>query len=113
MDKYLQETRKREIPDLIKKYNKLVENVFDAVSKPLPNFKDFEKDGEVIKTAEQQMYSFIDVRNKALDNVNDILKKINELENELNDPDYYKKQEELSEKPLDKPVNTLKKYTKK
>lgn len=113
MDNNLQETRKKEIPDLIKKYNKLVDNIFDAVSKPLPEFVDFEKDGEVLKTAEQQMYLFIDVRNKALDNANNILKKINELENELNDPDYYKKQEESLEKTVDKPTNTLKKYTKK
>lgn len=113
MNSRLQETRKTEIPELIQKYKKLVDNIYEAVTKPYPKFKDFEKDGEIISTAEQQMYSFIGARNRALDNANDILEKINELENELHDPDYYKKQEAAAEPKQETSANNIKRYTKK
>jgi hypothetical protein len=89
-NKRLQESRKKSIPDLVLKYKKLVNETFDAVTKPLPTFEDRINDkDEVIATAEQQLFSFIDIRNKALDNANNMLAKVNELEIELHAPELF------------------------
>jgi len=86
----LQESRKKAIPGLVEKYQKLVDDTFDAVTKPLPTFSDREnKDGEITATAEQQLFMFIDIRNKALDNANNMLLKINQLEIELHAPELF------------------------
>lgn len=90
----LQESRKKSIPELVDKYKKLVENIFEAVTQPLPAFRDIqrgdEEDGDTIMiTAEQQMFAFINVRNNALDNANNMLIKINMLEMELNAPEMF------------------------
>lgn len=90
----LQESRKKSIPELVDKYQKLVDNIFDAVTKDLPAFRDIqrneEEDGDTIMiTAEQQMFAFINVRNNALDNANNMLIKINMLEMELNAPEMF------------------------
>lgn len=87
--KRLQDSRRKSIPDLVAKYQKLVDDTFEAVTKPLPEFKDREKDGEITATAEMQMFAFIDIRNKALDNANNMLQKINQLEIELNAPELF------------------------
>ncbi|KZE74357.1 hypothetical protein AV926_17690 [Myroides marinus] len=111
----LQEKRKKEIPNLIEKYQKLVDLTFDAVSKPLPNFSDLEdKDGDIIQTSEQQLYAFIGVRDGALDRANKILGKVNELERELHDPSFWDKdevEEEVTTTSTRK--QPLKNYTKK
>ncbi|EHQ41546.1 hypothetical protein [Myroides odoratus] len=111
----LQEKRKKEIPTLIEKYQKLVDDTFDAVSKPLPTFSDItDKDGDIIKTAEQQLYSFLGVRDAALDRADGILGKINELERELHDPTFWdvvENEDEVKSSPANK--NPLKRHTKK
>jgi hypothetical protein len=111
----LQEQRKEEIPKLIDKYQKLVDMTFEAVSKPLPIFEDVEdEEGDVIKTAEQLLYSFIGVRDSALDRANEILGKINELERELHDPTFWDVEEDKEEtKPNTTKKTPLKNYTKK
>jgi len=88
--KRLQDSRRKSIPDLVAKYQKLVDDTFDAVTKELPLFEDREnKDGEITATAEMQMFAFIDIRNKALDNANNMLQKINQLEIELHAPELF------------------------
>lgn len=88
--KRLQDSRRKSIPVLVDKYQKLVDDTFEAVTKPLPEFKDREnKEGEITATAEMQMFAFIDIRNKALDNANNMLQKINQLEIELNAPELF------------------------
>jgi len=90
----LQEIRKKKIPDVIKKYEKLIEDIFAAVSKPFPTFENFtNSDGEVTQTSEQQMYAFISVRKSAVDNADRMLLQINELERELYDPTFHDKKE--------------------
>jgi len=90
LEKRLQESRQKSIPELVENYKKLVNETFEAVTKPLPVFTNIEKDGEVIATAEQQMFAFIDIRNKALDNADRMLQKVNNLEIELNAPELFK-----------------------
>lgn len=111
----LQEKRKNEIPTLIEKYQKLVDDTFNAVSKPLPTFTDItDKDGDILKTAEQQLYSFLGVRDAALDRADGILGKINELERELNDPTFWdvvENEEESKSTPVKKAP--IKKFVKK
>ncbi|MDR2223557.1 MAG: hypothetical protein LBE34_12635 [Flavobacteriaceae bacterium] len=111
----LQEQRKEEIPTLIEKYKKLVDDTFNTVSKPLPSFSDItDKDGDIIKTAEQQLYSFLGVRDSALDRADNILGKINELERELHDPTFWDVEEDKEEaKPTTTKKTPLKNYTKK
>jgi hypothetical protein len=94
----LQETRRTSITTLIEKYKKLVDDTYDACTKPLPNFTEIQnKDGEIVSTAEEQLFAFIGVRDKALDNANRILIKINDLEIELNAPELLKSSEEKEE----------------
>jgi len=95
-EKLLQETREKKIPELIKKYEKLVDNIFKAVGEPLPNFsnKFDEATGVVIVTNEQQLFNFIDARKSALSTANYMLNKINELELELYNPKALLKEEE-------------------
>ncbi|QQU04230.1 hypothetical protein [Myroides odoratus] len=111
----LQKQREEEIPKLIEKYQKLVDMTFEAVSKKLPDFEDEDdEDGNTIRTAEQQLYSFIGVRDAALDRANGILGKINELERELHDPTFWdvvENEEEAKSTPANK--NPLKRHTKK
>lgn len=88
--KRLQDSRRKSIPELVDKYQKLVDETFTAVTAPLPVFKDVvNEDGEITATAEMQMFAFIDIRNKALDNANRMLVKVNELEIELNAPELF------------------------
>ncbi|MVX36219.1 hypothetical protein [Myroides sp. LoEW2-1] len=111
----LQEKRKEEIPNLIEKYQKLVDLTFDAVSKPLPSFKDLEdENGDILKTSEQQLYSFISVRDSALDRADTILGKINDLERELYDPNFWTEDDVIEETTTSKvSKQPLKRYTKK
>lgn len=91
----LQAIRKKTIPDVIAKYQTLIDNIFVAVSKPIPDFKNIEDaDGEITLTSEQQMYSFIAVRKSAVDTADRMLKQVNELERELHDPNFYNKENE-------------------
>lgn len=84
----LQKSREKSIPDLVDKYQKLVNETYTAVTKPLPDFTDIiNEKQEIIATAEMQLFSFIDIRNKALDNADMMLKKINRLEIELYNPE--------------------------
>jgi len=103
----LQESRRKSIPDLVAKYQKLVDMIFDVASKPLPIFKDFKKEGDegdaVLITAEQQMFSFINVRDRALDNANNMMQKINMLEMELNNPELF---EMISKLEVEQPETT-------
>lgn len=117
----LQESRRKSIPYLVSKYQKLVDEIYDAVTKPLPVFidKTIEVEGRdsVIITAEQQMFSFINVRNNALDNANSMLLKINMLEMELNAPQLFEMiSKENSDEVNEQPVlrqNPTKKYAQK
>lgn len=93
----LQEIRREEIPNLIKKYQKIVDEIFETVGKPLPSFQNITKDDEIIVTAEMQLYEFLRVRKAALDHADSILIKVNELQRELLDPEYGKAKEEESE----------------
>jgi hypothetical protein len=99
----LQESRRKSIPDLVEKYQKLVDMIFDAASKPLPNFKDIKKEGDdgeaVLITGEQQMFSFINVRDRALDNANNMMQKINMLEMELNSPELFEMISKIEAEP--------------
>lgn len=97
-DKFLKPTRKEALPKLVEKYSKLVDNIFNAVSKDLPDFKDIDDgDGEIIKTAEQQLFSFVRNRKDALATANEILNTINTLEQEQNDPEAFHKKNETDE----------------
>lgn len=88
--KYLQETRENAMPTLIERYNGLVNNLFDAVGKPLPKFTDIDDgDGEIVKTAEQQLYAFIKDRKDALQTANEMLNTINVIEREREDPEAF------------------------
>lgn len=94
-NKILQETREKKIPELIKKYEKLVDNIFNAVGEPIPKFQDkANSEDVVIITSEQQLFNFIDVRKSALSTANYMLNKINELELELHNPKALLKDEE-------------------
>jgi len=90
----LQETRENEIPNIIEKYKNLGEAVLTQVSSPIPEFKDITvKDGEdIIKsiTGEEQLYNFILMREKAVDHVDRLYTKVNNLELELNSPELFK-----------------------
>ncbi|WP_413512225.1 hypothetical protein [Myroides odoratus] len=110
----LQEQRKEEIPKLIEKYQKLVDMTFEAVSKSLPKFED-EKDeeGNITRTSEQLLYSFIGVRDNALDRAEGILGKINELERELHDPTFWDVVENVEEVKTTAKKAPLKNFTKK
>lgn len=89
----LQETRRKEIPETINKYKTLIDGIFEEVAKPFPVFKDIEikKDDEVVSriSAEEQLYNFMLMREKAIDHADRMLNKINELELEKNAPDLF------------------------
>ncbi|MBC7845559.1 MAG: hypothetical protein H7Y10_03605 [Flavobacterium sp.] len=111
----LQESRKKAIPGLVEKYQKLVDDTFKAVTKELPVFQDREnKEGEVIATSEQQLFMFIDIRNKALDNANNMLLKINQLEIELYAPELFENDLKVKEaEENNTPAPVKKSWTKK
>lgn len=91
----LQESRKKEIPILVEKYKLLVDETFKIVTTSLPVYQNLENEkGEVIQTAEQQQFIDIENRNKALDNANQMLVKVNLLEIELNNPEILEEKEE-------------------
>lgn len=105
----LQETRKKSITELVAKYKKLVDDTYDACSKELPVFLPLKnKDEEIVASAEEQLFTFIDVRNKALDNADRILFKINRLEIELNNPEMLENEKDENEEE-GKPTNWTKK----
>lgn len=109
----LQQSRKKEIPELIKRYKSLVDKIFTLVEAELPPFTDIQnKEGEIISTAEQQKFFFLDERNKALDNANRILMKINDLEIELYAPELLESEEEDSNKETEN-KGQKKNWTKK
>lgn len=90
----LQATRKNEIPQTIEKYKTLIDGIFKEVSKDFPVFKDIHvknDDGDTvtIKTAEEQLYDFMLMREKAIDHADRMLNKINQLELELNSPELF------------------------
>jgi hypothetical protein len=116
----LQESRRKSIPDLVEKYQKLVDEIFAAVTAPLPRFKDITKDSDdgdaVIITAEQQMFAFINVRDRALDNANKMMEKINMLEMELYAPELFQTIVKMEAEPEDKETvvkNPNKRYAQK
>jgi len=76
----LQKSRKEKIPELINKYQSLVDKIFVLVAQDLPDFQNIEKEGVIISTAEQQKFFFIEERNKALNNANSMMFQINRLE---------------------------------
>lgn len=109
----LQEVRKEEIPKLIEKYQSLVDKIFKLVDQDLPEFIDIKnKDGEITATAEQQKFFFIDERNKALDNANRILIKINDLQIELYAPELLESEGDESDKETEN-KGQKKNWTKK
>lgn len=88
--KFLQPTREGAMPTLIERYNGLVNNIFDAVGNPLPDFEDVDDgDGEIIKTAEQQLFAFIKERKSALSVANEMLNTINTIERERDNPEEF------------------------
>ncbi len=95
----LQETRKEKIPDIVEKLTMLVDKTLTTASGDYPTFIDVidPETSEVKSTSEQQLYHFINVRKEAISNANSMLKQINELERELSDPNYHKKDEEQEE----------------
>lgn len=95
VNKRLQETREKEIPQIIDKYKSLIDGIFEQVSKPFPTFRDISKKDEndesyVVISAEEQQYNFMLMREKAIDHADRMLNKINELELEKNAPEIFK-----------------------
>lgn len=95
-NKRLQDSRKKEIPNLVAKYQGLVDGILTICAQDIPKFNDIVvkkegKDGDqedfMAISAEQQQFAFIEIRNKAIDNANQISVKINLLEIELHAPD--------------------------
>lgn len=90
----LQESREKEIPNIIEKYKKLADQILTQVSSTVPTFKEINlKDGEdIIKTisAEEQLYNFMLMREKAVDHADRLYNKINNLELEKNSPELFK-----------------------
>lgn len=107
----LQESRKKEIPNLVEKYKLLVEETFKIVTTPLPVYQNIENEkGEVVQTAEQQQFIDIENRNRALDNANQMLVKVNLLEIELNAPEILENAKEEEEESTEvKKTNWTKK----
>lgn len=98
----LQESRKKEIPNLVEKYKLLVAETFKIVTAPFPIYKNLENEKcEVIQTAEQQQFIDIENRNKALDNANQMLVKVNQLEIELNAPEIPNGEKEEDEEEIE------------
>lgn len=94
----LQKTRKERIHDVIERYTLLIDKIFKEVSTELPKFKDrVNKEGEVLKTAEEQKYEYISLRQRALQNADTMLHSINSLELELYEPEELVKKEETKE----------------
>lgn len=94
----LQKTRKERIHDVIERYTLLIDKIFKEVSTELPKFKDrVNKEGEVLKTAEEQKYEYISLRQRALQNADTMLHSINSLELELYEPEELVKKEEAKE----------------
>lgn len=93
----LQETRKKEIPEIIKKYKFLIDEIFKEVAKAIPTFTAFtiaskdndEKSYQI--SAEEQMYNYLLMREKMIDHADKMLNKINVLELELYAPEIFKK----------------------
>lgn len=109
----LKDTRKNDIPNLVASYKKLVDDTFEVVGRALPDFQDREnKEGEIIKTAEEQLFNYIQTRNAALDNANKMLLKINELEIELENPEAYYEQKQTEQSEKEEEVNSVS-WTKK
>lgn len=108
----LQKTRKEKIPSLIEKYQSLVDKIFQLVAQELPDFNNVEKEGVIISTAEQQKFFFIDERNKALDNANSIMFKINRLEIELFAPELLELEKEEAKEELSEGIKQTN-WTKK
>lgn len=93
-NKKLQKSRKDEIPKIINKYQSLIDGILKEVAKAFPTFKDISiKDGDdedtIIRhiTAEEQLYNFMVMRERAIDHADKMSIKINELELELNAPE--------------------------
>jgi len=87
----LQKSRREKIPQLIEKYESLVDNILNKVGEAFPVFKDVhnpDNENEVITSAEQQQYRFVNVRKEAVNNANSMMIQVNELERELNDPEW-------------------------
>lgn len=115
-NKMLQDIRKNKIPDFIEKYQKLIDDTFDAVSKPIPDFQDIiDEKGDIIRTSEQRMFGFIQTRKAAIDSANDISIQINELERELYDPTFFEAKNEDDEigKPVSKATSPAKRFAEK
>lgn len=95
-NKILQESREKEIPNIINEYKKLGESILKQVGTDIPLFKNIEfkdKDGEFTRetiTAEEQLYNFLLMREKAVDHVDRLYIKVNNLELEKNNPEAFK-----------------------
>lgn len=117
----LQEIRRKEIPTTIEKYKALVDGIFEQVAEKFPTFKDInlsneEDEGGKTITAEEQLYSFMLMREKAIDHADRMLNKINNLELELNNPEVFEllNKEEITGKSETKvPINPAKKHVRK
>jgi hypothetical protein len=108
----LQDIRREEIPNTIAKYKALVEGIFDQVANEYPPFKDIDiKNEEEVSiksiSAEEQLYNFMLMREKAIDHADRMLNKINLLELELKAPDLLL----LENKQMDQPIETAPKQS--
>lgn len=114
----LQKIREEEIPVTIEKYKSLIDGIFQEVSKPFPTFKDINitnEDNEIVKitTAEEQLYEFMKMREKAIDHADRMLNKINTLELELNNPQLFETiSNSENDIPSEEPINPAKKYVR-
>lgn len=90
----LQVTREKEIPNIISKYKTLADKILTQVSSDVPTFKDIniEVDEVSVKniSAEEQLYNFMLMREKAVDHADRLFNKVNNLELELNSPELFK-----------------------
>lgn len=117
-NKKLQKIRKDEINNVIAKYKTLFDAIIKQVSTEVPTFKNIEvkdKEGEVLNTvsAEEQMYNFMLMREKAVDHADRMLNKINLLEIELNAPDLFVAMKTPEESEKSTPAANKKNWTKK
>lgn len=87
--KILQPVREKAIKTMVARYQKLTDSIFDEVEKKLPAFTDHvDEEDQVITSAEEKKYAHIKTRMNAMNMADEMMKKTNELEFELNNPAY-------------------------
>lgn len=117
-NKKLQKIRKDEINNVIGKYKTLFDAIITQVSTEFPTFKNIDiknDDGEITSTitAEEQLYSFMLMREKAVDHADRMLNKINLLEIELNAPELYSVINNTDDETKNNQTPVKKSWTKK